>query len=300
MAGAAALLLLLAAAAASPVDCPALAALPPGVSSPEDKRITCQIPAPLRLQVQQAEARGLRLRRHDLAAWLASKALREMQAFERSGGEPAAWLGSEVEGGIEVRFFEPARDGARAFASAILDDRNDALREVRVLAPTQSASAREQRLLLARATALAVPRLQCGAGLNTIVLEEPGLEAIRVYLFSAWDDRAAPMGGHSRVLVSRDGTTVLESFRQSPGCLDFPSTPDPKQMLLVPDVHAGPPTELQVFLQRQYDVPVVVHHHGDDSFWKVQDGLLYLLEPGDPLRGAVIRSERRDADKESK
>src|SRR5690349_9114009 len=67
--------------AAKEPDCPGLRALPFDSGSREDRRITCDIPGPLRLQVQQAEERGLRLRRHDLAAFLSSGELKKMHAF---------------------------------------------------------------------------------------------------------------------------------------------------------------------------------------------------------------------------
>jgi len=281
-------------------DCPGLAALPPGVSSPEDKRITCEIPGPLRLAVQEAEARGLRLRRHDLAAWLSTDALKELHAFDDPGGKQTGWLTKETGDGIEIRYYVEADGGARAFASAVLDDKTTTLRDVRVLKPAVPADERELRLLKARATAMAAPRLNCTSSVNTVILEEPGLDQVRVYLFSGWDDQSAPMGGHSRFLVSTDGTKILDSFQQTQSCLNFASKPDPKGMILVSDRHAGPPSELQVFLQRQYDVPVVVHMYGDDSVWKVEDGLLHLLPPGDPLHDAVIQGEQRAADKERK
>ncbi len=281
-------------------DCPGLAALPAGVSSKEDLRITCEIPGPLRLPVQEAEMRGLRLRRHDLAAWLSTDALKEKHAFDDPGGKLGGWLTKEIEGGIEVRYYIEGEDGPRAFASAVLVDGTDSIRDVRLLKPAEPADEREQRLLKARATAFKAPRLDCTSAVNTVILEEPGLDQIRVYLFSGWDDQAAPMGGHSRFLVSSDGSAILDSFQQTQSCLNFASKPDPKGMILVSDRHAGPPSELQVFLQRQYDVPVIVHMYGDDSVWKVEDGLLHLLPPGDPLHDAVIQGEQRASDKESK
>jgi hypothetical protein len=302
-------LLLLAAAlpAASPAqedtakapDCPGLRALPFDSGSLEDRRITCDIPGPLRLQVQRAEARGLRLRRHELAASLSSDALKEVHAFEHRPGKFAGWLTSEIQGGIQVRYFIDTDAGPRAFASAVLDDASDGIRDLRLLDPAEPADDNERRQLQARATALRAPRLDCTSSTNSIILEEDGFDSIRVYLFSAWDEKAAPMGGHSLFIVSPDGSTILDSFQQTDTCLNFPPKADPGAMILVSDRHEGPPSELQVFLQRQYDVPVVVHMHGDDSVWKVQDGLLYLLPPGDPLHDAVLQGEQRAADKET-
>ena len=281
-------------------DCPGLAALPYASGSREDRRITCDIPGPLRLQVQQAEARGLLLRRHELAASLSSDALNQMHAFEHLPGKPAGWLTKEIDGGVQVRYFTDTDAGPRAFASAVLDDASNSIRDARLLEPSEPADEHELRQLRARATALQAPRLDCTSSTNTFILEEPGFDSIRVYVFSAWDEKAAPMGGHSRFLVSTDGSTVLDSFQQTDNCLNFSPKADPDDLIMVSDRHEGPPSELQVFLQRLYDVPVVVHMHGDDSVWKVQDGLLYLLPPGDPLHDAVLQGEQRAADKESK
>jgi len=286
--------------AAKEPDCPGLAALPFDSGSPEDRRITCEIPGPLRLQVQQAEARGLLLRRHELAGSLSSDALEKMHAFEHPTGKPAGWLAKEIDGGIQVRYFIDTEAGPRAFASAVLDDASNDIRDVHLLEPAEPADEHELRLLRARATALQAPRLDCTSSTNTIILEEPGFDSIRVYVFSGWDEKAAPMGGHSRFLVSPDGSTILDSFQQTGNCLNFTPKADPQAMIMVSDRHEGPPSELQVFLQRLYDVPVVVHMHGDDSVWKVQDGLLYLLPPGDPLHDAVIQGEQRADDEESK
>jgi hypothetical protein len=281
-------------------DCPGLAALPYASGSREDRRITCDIPGPLRLQVQQSEERGLRLRRHDLAASLSSDALKHLHAFEHPPGKPAGWLTKEIEGGIQVRYFIDTEAGPRAFASAVLDDASNGIRDARLLDTAEPADEHELRQLKARTVALQAPRLDCTSSTNTIVLEEPGSDSIRVYAFSAWDEKAAPMGGHSRFLVSSDGSTLLDSFQQTDDCLNLAPKADPRGMILVSDRHEGPPSELQLFLQRQYEVPVVVHMHGDDSVWKVQDGLLYLLPPGDPLHDSVIQGEQRAADEESK
>jgi hypothetical protein len=276
--------------------CQDLALLPPDASD-EDKRISCEIPGPFRRQVLESEARAYRIRMHDLAAWLSTDALREQQAFEKIPGVPAGWLTREVTSGIDIRYFTSIEGRQHAFAEAHLDIGKLKISSSRRLAEPEPATEDELRLLRARATAMAAQRLQCTRALNTVILEEPGFREIRVYLFSGWDETAAPLGGHSRFLISPDGGTVVEAFQQTRSCLNYPSRMDPKQMLLVSDLHSGPPSELQVFLQRQYEVPLVVRMMGDDSTWKIEDGLIHALGEGDPLLKSVREQESKmDAD----
>lgn len=284
---------LAAADTAPPPACPGIATLPEGATD-EDRRITCEIPGPLRREVIDAELRGHRLRNHDLAAWLSTDALQELHAFDDLGGKPNGWVTTEIEGGIGIRYFLRQDDGQLfAFASAVLDGERMEIRDAKPLKPLEPADARELRLLKARATALAEDRLQCTSTVNTVILEEPGLDQVRVYVFSAWNEQAAPLGGHSRLLVSSDGSKLLDSFQQTKTCLNYPSKLDPKGMLLVSDLHSGPPSELQVFLQRQYGVPLVVRTFDEDMVWKIDEGLMHLLPTGDPLRESVMDAERK-------
>jgi hypothetical protein len=269
-------------------------ALLPADASPEDKRVTCEIPGPMRRQVLEAETRGFRLRRHDLAAWLSTDALKPLHAFQSVAGKQVGWLTREYDNAVEIRYFTEVDGRVFAFASARLADGETTIRDVRVLEPMSPADPRELRLIKARAAAFGAPRLQCTPIVNTVILEEPGFDHVRVYLFSAWNETDAPMGGHSRFLVSEDGERILDTFQQTGSCLNFESASleKPQGMIFVSDKHAGPPSEMQVFMQRQYNVPIVVQMLADDTVWKLQDGLVHFVPPGDPLYETVHAGDR--------
>lgn len=270
-------------------SCPEIRLLP-STASDNDRRITCEIPGELRRQVAEAEREGLRVRAHDVAAWTATDALNAISALDNVPGTPLGWLTREVGSVIETSFFASVDGIPHAFAEARFELDHQKAAGARRLEQPRPADDRERRLLRARETALAAPRVQCSKTLNTVILEEPGFDDIRVYLFSAWEQpERMPMGGHSRFRISRDGERILDVLQQTQTCnvtLDATKARTEKAGFIT-DLVDESPTGMQVFLNIQYDVPVVVVTELNRRLWRLEAGRIRAVGEGEEVTRAV-------------
>ena len=277
--------------------CPELALLAPDASQ-EDKRITCEIPAEFRRQVAEAQLEGRKLRAHDGAAWTSTDALKKLHAFDKLPGTSVGWLTREAGDAIDISYFAEVDGEPRAYAEARFDRRKQRITRARRLSTLRLADEREKRLLAAKQTALDAPRLQCSRTLNTVVFEEEGFDEIRVYLFSAWEqDGLLPMGGHSRFRISSDGKRILETLQQTKSCLRFDEKKAKSEFGFITDLVDESPSGMQVFMQIQYDVPVVTVTEVNNRIWKIENGRIHTVSEDD--EGArTIRAwlAKRDAD----
>jgi len=278
-----------AAAAYTPqTDCEPARKLPAEVDD-ATRRIVCEIPAQYREEVSLAEVFGELLRRHDLAAWLTSDALAEAGAMRDLPGEPSGWLTRETGGRIEVRYFVRDKDGARAFASAALPLR----------APLKAVDERERRLLAAIKLARAQKMTYCAkTAPNTVAIEyaendEPA--QILVFLMSPWSDESAPLGGHARFRVSREGDRVLDRYEQTNACVTMPAKQLPQvAALTVTHLTSATPTYFHAFMSLQYRKPVFVYTTRNRMLWKVEGGRIRVL-PADSAEAEPLRDWMRDA-----
>lgn len=272
-------------------DCPEAAALPAGASA-ESRRITCEIPGPLRSGVQSAEFEGVLLRHLDLAAWRATDALSNAKALDPvPGGRGLGWLTFIDAGTVDVTFFTELEGKPLAIAEARYEIASDSISHASRLGAPRAANDREKRSLKARQLALSQKPLTCTPTVNTAIIEADieNQREIRVYLLSAWTDEVAPMGGHHRFSVSPDGDQVLKHFSQTRSCINI-GNDDLKRSVALPisDIQSTTPTEMHVFLSLQYGRPLYVFTQRNDRVWKVDGSRISLLEPEDELHGTIL------------
>ena len=161
------------------------------------RRIACTIPEAYRHDVLMAEWAGRTIRLHDIAAWLTTDALVAIDAMEGMAGKGRGWLTlDDGTGNVELRYFGEEDGDVRAFAAATLRLEPFGVSGQRRLRPAEPMTAREQRLMRAKALVL-----ESGQGFvctdhppNTVVFEavDQGLDEILVFVMSAFDDEEAP------------------------------------------------------------------------------------------------------------
>lgn len=277
--------------AAAP-ECREAAELPAG-SSVESRRITCEIPGPLRFAVQAAEFGGLLLRQLDLAAWRASDALSDAKALDPvPGGRGLGWLTFVGTSTVDVTFFNELEGKPFAIAEARYEMASDSISHASRLATPRPATDREERSLKARQLALSQNPLHCTPTMNTAIIEADieNQREIRVYLLSAWTNEVAPMGGHHRYSVSPEGNRVLKHFSQTRTCINL-GNDDLKRSVALPvsDIQSDTPTDIHVFLSLQYGRPLYVFTQRNDRVWKVDGSRISLLEQGDTLHETILK-----------
>jgi hypothetical protein len=149
--------------------------------------------------------------------------------------------------------------------------------------PPRTLDAEGKTLFLARQTALASNFKACKPTYNTVVLPAKliGKQGWLVYLLAnSRDEYERVMGGHYRVLVSENGTKVLESVPLSQGCLSLrpESLPEDTAFDALPVTHSLTPVpmETHVFTSLLYGEPLSV---STEKFtWRIEGARIDLLE----------------------
>lgn len=259
----------------------------PADADEESRRLACEIPAEFREDVYFAEFFGGQMRRHDIAAWVTTDALRDIGAFEGVEGAGRGWLTRDADDRIEVRYFRERDFIVDAFAQADLDLATVKAVRARRLQPTQLPTADEQALLRASALAMARDGLRCSDQVNTIIFPftRENRREIRVYVMSAWNGGDFVFGGHQQVTVSGDGEAVTGGYEHTRACL--PIAPQGKSIpggathvaTMVSHLTSPTPNEFHVFLSLQHRMPIYVSTAANKLLWKV-DGVRITLESG--------------------
>ncbi len=266
-------------------DCEDAASLPPDASA-NDRRIACTIPTAYRFDVSVAEHIGKGIRRHDMAAWLTTDALRDAGHFNTIPGNGRGWLTEEDDESVWTGYFTEIDGQLLVFAEARMYWEPFGARDARVPAPLRPASEHQRHRLQALSLARAQPHNVCTkASYNTVTfeLEEDGETRILVFLMPPMEDARVQLGGYHMFRVSADGNTILDHFAQTKGCIEM-STEDLKlaKHLVVSHDLSATPTMFHVFMSLQYRKPVLVLTTQNDRVWRVENGTIAPLHPDDP------------------
>lgn len=263
----------------SAYTCAAAAALPADADE-DSRRIACEIPDKYQRDVSMAQFVGRLIRLHDVGAWKTTDVLKEEGAFRKTPGEGRGWLTLANDTGVEVRYFAEGEEGPVAFAAARMTAADWNVSDARQLSPPEPMSERERRLMTAKMRALHTSDLLLctNAHPNTVVFEseEDGRQEILVFVMSAWTDDAAPLGGYHMFRLSQDGSTVLDHFAQTKGCVAHDADDlDKTEALFVTHLTSAAPTMFHVFMSLQYRKPVFVATAQNGLLWKVEQGRIF-------------------------
>lgn len=268
------------AAATATHDCED-ARLLPADAGDDARRITCTIPEKYRYDVTMAEFVGIRIRLHDMAAWLTTDALQQARAFEDMPGQGRGWLTRMDDESVEVRYFNEYEGVVVAIASASLDIQSAKARDARKLEPPGPATAREARLMRARTLALEADGLfLCSPRLPNVAIfemDDRGKSEILVFVMSAWLDPAkSPLGGYHMLRINHDATQVIDHYSQTDSCSAADLGDDKLTELAVTHTTSMTPTMFHVFMGLQYGRPIVVSTTQNGLSWRVDGGQVSL------------------------
>ncbi len=247
---------------------------------------SCAPNARYRDAIEHAESLGMRLFRHDTAAWLTTDALRDAGAFESIPGRGAGWLTEDRDDGIRVGYFSEIDGQPAVFAEATLARESRQVLGAQRLAHPRPATVHQRQQLAARATAIATNPLRCtDAPFNTIILDADAgaTPGIQVFLLSAMTDTSLPLGGFHRFRTSSDGARVIEHYAQTRGCLvGDAGKVNELAAMTVSHLTSPTPTEFHVFASLTYDKPVLVLTMENGLLWIVDRGAISELVEPDP------------------
>ncbi len=127
------------------------------------------------------------------------------------------WVTYPTQGGIKVSFYREQADSYVVMADVeFVDNAEPAL----LLDPPRQPSEMEQSMVRARLAALSVGTNSCSQRFNTVVLPSRQSEPWDVYVLAATTQRnLVQLGGHSRIVVSKESAEVLDQEPFSKSCL---------------------------------------------------------------------------------
>lgn len=267
-------------------DCGDAAALPQAASH-DDRRIACTIPAEYRFDVSIAEYIGKTIRRHDMAAWLTTDAVRDAGHFDAIPGEGRGWLTEERDDSIWTGYFAEADGKLSVFAEARMYWEPFGARDVQAPSPLREASDNQRRRLHALTLARAQPYNICtDANYNTVTFgfEEDGEARILVFLMPPMEDKRIQLGGYHMFRVSADGSRILDHFAQTKGCVEMATDDlERSEYLVVSHDLSATPTMFHVFMSLQYRKPLLVLTTQNGLLWRVENGSIGPLRTDDPV-----------------
>lgn len=227
--------------------------------------------------LSQISEMGQEIYRQDVAAWVATDAL-----FAKLGDKPPAGLAGwivvsngddqivrfviQTDGVLKSGWDVPVRQGV---AGEVVQTANLPLSDV------------ERAMFTARQTALnASNPLRCSRTVNTAVTHAPQGEGWIVWILTPMPDRnVIPMGGHQRLTISQDGSTILRRDLLSASCMNFedPKSENRPAAVVVTSVVSDRPTEAHVFLSLQSRIPIYVSA-GKDNLFEVNGARIRNVE----------------------
>jgi len=224
-------------------------------------------------EIAHIEATGREIYRLDQLVWHASDAL----AFAGALDHPAAGTGyavSDTAAGARVAFLLEDGQDIRLLADVDMADAAHPKVERSSARPLDEDEIAKFR---ARQTALkAAPNL-CEGPRNTVVLPVAG-GAWDVYVLAASKQGSiVPMGGHARLRVSAEGTSVLALEPYSKTCINMNTEGQKMIALMVTHVVSDLPAPTHVFLSLTYPKTMMVATHS--HLWRVADGSIVAVPP---------------------
>jgi len=228
--------------------------------------------------VRPVERLAFEIYAHDIAAWRATDEAIE-SGFDLAAAGVDGWIAVPDEGHqFRVRFIDEGGSGPVSLLDVDLDVSSERPGLVTERPGGAALSPIERSMWRARQLAVHSKFRACSDRYNSVVLQAPGSENWLVYLLAATVKRELVVGGHHRILVSADGSEILEATALSQGCLTIPL--DPKTEVLAFTQNASEePLETSVLLSLQVDKPIAFRVPGG-SVWMATRGHLSQIREG--------------------
>ena len=245
-----------------------------------------EVPAEYREAVTRAETLGTAIYVHDSAGARATDELIDRGLLEKDK-RLRGWITALPPNSDSVLVTFVGEDGGTTKALyRILVPPNAQPPHFEALKPAQPLTDTERALFAARTLAVAQlnnDKDRCAASYNSVVLpiERAGDPFILVYLLAATNEPGVVVaGGHIRYEVSPDGTHIEGQRTFTRSCMEIPPEPKDKKVAAVMLTHLldPTPTEIHVFLSREYRRPFFIGTAENDLVWRVDGSHINLMD----------------------
>lgn len=229
-------------------------------------------------KVRRAEKLGLEIYNKDVASARATDVLFEHK-IPQTDSRVKGWITVPNKDGWLVRFI--GEDGG---TMAVLYDIEYMPRQSAKLLkrydPPHPLSSAEASQFLARQTALQSGFKMCSRKYNTVVLPADNPEdGWTVYLIAATtNSNQIMLGGHHRILASKDGSHVIESTALTKSCI-AQERHENAVFIYVSHLISSTPIETHVLLSLLHKIPIIVVT--ELGPWKVIDGKILFISPNE-------------------
>lgn len=237
-------------------------------------------PAQEKAALRQAEDAGLRMFRHDKAAWVVTDELDKIKAF-RKDRRIAGWITEERGDQIVVTFIGPSEGEApQALYRATVSAAGKVVGKAIALENPETLTEFEANAAAARAAAMSSSFSPCAKTYNPIALPDAtGPQGNwSVYLLpGTTDNMAVPIGGSYRVEVDGGSHKVLSTRAFTRTCIQLQN--DPRAVALMITHLLDPiPTEVHVFWSLYSGKNMYVSTPPNGTAWKIEGGKIALIE----------------------
>ena len=224
------------------------------------------------VEVRQIEATGREIYRQDQLAWHASDALAAATVQAGMQRTHAGWVITHAQDVELVAFIAEEGTSLRHVADVFMSDGTAPRVD---LQPSRALSDTERAMFRARQTALRRANNVCNGSFNTAIL--PAADgAWDVFVLTASSNvHVVPLGGHSRVRVSSDGSTVIAIEPYSKSCMTMDDGGPGTITLMVTHLVSNLPAPTHVFLSLTYPKPIMLVTK--THLWRVADGSIVAV-----------------------
>jgi|GEM_PF-2216174 len=219
-------------------------------------------------KIQFSEQAGYLIWIKDSLAWTATDKVREeldLSTIEN----PQGWLVHlDPEGNHRVSFYRSTRNGQiLSFADVFYNDSYEISGFEAY--PKRTVTEEEKTMLKALSSAGNSITEACSENLNSVVVEDDAGWNV-FFLTPPTEPGVIPIGGAQRILVSRDGMTVLEQESYSKSCMHLQPQGEDVHALMMTHIVDEIPSPVHVFTSLSYDYPLYIAT--SLGLWRIVDG----------------------------
>ncbi|AUD78180.1 hypothetical protein CW740_02565 [Kangiella profundi] len=219
-------------------------------------------------KIQFSEQAGYLIWIKDSLAWTATDKVREELDLSTIDN-PLGWLVHlDPEGNHRVSFYRSNSDGEiLSFADVFYNDSF----EISGFEAHPKRAVTEDEIVMLTALSSAGNSITeaCSENLNSVVLEDDDGWNV-FFLTPPTDPGVIPIGGAQRLLVSKDGKSVMEHEHYSKSCMNLQPQGEDVHALMMTHIVDEIPSPVHVFTSLSYDYPLYVAT--SLGLWQVIEG----------------------------
>jgi hypothetical protein len=222
------------------------------------------------------EALGFEIYKNDWLAWNATDFLLEKQILQNDK-HVQGWIVDTSTNPAAVHFMGIIDNQPKVLHSVYFDEHKKMSYQ-----KNSATKGYHQQMFRARQLAAQNIVLKCSERYNTVII--PAQDGWLVYVLAATTKSNVLMiGGHSKIRINREGTTVLSAEKTYSSCMELDSKKElPKGAksvgMFVSDSQNLLPSETTVFISLEQKIPLFVKTTTNATGWEVNKGKIRKLE----------------------